>query len=534
MDSIAEYRRSTNNWYMPKDVFPVTIKRSVKKDIKGFFVNSSTFVESDGRIFEGLELFSRCIGHTYVAENEYTFAKFLSTVLGEEKVRELLQHNAIKVDNVSISCQSRGINYINLRQGNKTGKIMIFNGMGRDASSCEMVAEQIFSSLNKIMHLPNLEPAIKVGERMLREFCLPALFKTNEVGTMHLIKAVDAFDGGRVEAFDLGNYDKVYSTDINAAYLSELQSIPNLSPKFVNWIDSPQYREDAISGFINCRINLPKTKIGYIAFRMITSDYKERLFFPSDVETLQTITKTEYDMLRKYDVPVTIESASWAIPCASIDYPFQILSKKILEMGQYPILKQYKKGISSKLWGKMASTTSLVYNPFYASEVTSRLRCRITEISLRNQNSVLGVKVDSIQSLKPLDEKISKEIGDMKEDHEGEAILCNDFYTYYTKDNEDKNWFMGNQHICLKTSTIGIDDSIGEMYGVEDIGKVLEWEDDLGAPILSQYGSSKRVFDAKLTKRDLEKGKYTTKSPSSIKEMKDILLTWRGDPAELF
>ena len=534
MVELKEYQRSTNPWYMPKKVFPVPSRVSLEKPIVGFACNDNTFIESDGNIYNGLDIFERCIGKTYVSENEYRFSRFLSNVIGEEKTKELVLNKSIKIGKIIICSQSAGFNYMDIRSGNKHGKIMAFTGFGRDAVSCEMIAQQIFSSLNEIMHLPNLEPAIKVGERLLREFCLPALFKTTDMESTHLIKAVDAFDGGRTEVFHLGNYDKIYSTDINAAYLSELRNLPNLSPKFVEWVDCKEYRSDAIVGFINCRIDMPSSKVGLLTFRFVTSDGRERMFYPTGTSTIQTITKTEYDLLIKNNVKVEIESASWAIPIYSVDYPFQVLFNKIQEMAKYPILKQYRKNIYSKIWGKMASTTSLIYNPFYASELTSRVRCRVADIAVRNIDSILGIKVDSIQSTSPLNEKISTEFGDMKEEHIGNAILCSDLYTYYPEEEKENNWFMGREHICLKSRVLGINDAMGEIYGMEDIGKKLEWDDDAYAPIQSQYGSSKRLVNIKLTKDDLENSQFETKNPSTVEEMKDIAKNWRGDVSDLF
>lgn len=532
---LVEINRSTNPIYRPRPyAAPIEVKDSSEKPIKGFSISGNNFIESDNKIYSFDQLFNRSLGFTYVTGDEYRFHRFFLEGFGEERTRDLMRCREIKIDNTIVKLQTNGFNYISVRQGNKYGKIVVVPGMGGDSSSCEMVAQQILQDLNTIFPLKNFEPSIKVGEKMLRTLSNSAFFNVNDIGKQHLDRAINAFDGGRFEAFSLGSFSKVYSCDINAAYLSELQNIPNLSPNFVDWEEDNSYRPEALAGYIECIIDMPKEKIGKVSFRALTEDGNERLFFPTGVVTHQTITKTEYEFLTQRGTSVHIINASWAMPKYFIDYPFRKLVNSIIEMKKYPVLKQYRKNLYSKLWGKMASPSSLIYNPFYASELTSRLRSKITDLALKNEDNILGVKVDTVQFDREVSVDIGDDMGELREDHNGPAIICNDFYTHFIEENEDRNWFMGDDYICLKSQPISINEVVNSIFSPEDIGKVREWNDSKYSPMLSQYGSCKRMHNKEISREALESGKIDSFAPESKEDMETILRDWKGEQHDLF
>lgn len=511
---------------------------SKDKPLKHFSVEGHQFRESDGTLFCAQDIFSRCIGFTYVTEDE-NYEKFMLETLGFDKINELSQHKSVYVgDKHYIRSQMKeDISFIHVNKNGKIGKILFYFS--------ESSAEDIFLAFRRVsrtMSIRNMEPPLKLGEKLMREFC-SGFFYMNEIEDSHHRRALNSYDGGRQETFVLGHWTSAYSYDVNSAYLQEMQSLPNVRPGLVDWIEDKEYRSEALMGFLDCDIDLPPGKVGLIAFRTIRKNGEERLFFPVNMKTSQTITKTEYDFLLKQGVRVSIRGASWAIPKEVIYPAFDAYTKTLLRLINDPATHSLGKSLSSRSWGKMASSGSSVYNPFYASELTSRVRCRLTEIALRNEDSVLGIKVDTIVTSKPIREKIGKKVGEMRLVSQGEAIICADNYVRFSP-HLDKTWDMEEKGIYLQERFISLGDVLcrptqenyltgdllSMMLGEEKrIGLRMNYEDGTAVhSLLSQYGSGKRFYDTTITKERLEREQLTTQAPSSLEDMKLILKNWHG------
>ena len=517
------------------------------KPLKAFHIEGQNFRESDGSLFCAPNLFHRCIGFTYVTSDE-DYEKFLLETLGFDKINDLVHHkNVYMGDKHYLRSQMKeSISLISVSKNGKIGKLLFYPGEETSAELQEKNLSsffQTFQKVSKTVSINNLEPSLKMGEKLMREYC-SCFFSMSEIEDKHQIRAQKAWDGGRQETFSLGSWKEAYSYDVNSAYLQEMIALPNINPHLVDWIEDREYQKEALMGFLDCDIDLPPGKIGLLAFRTTRKNGEQRLFFPVSMKTSQTITKTEYDLLLRWGAEVSIRGGSWAMQREPfLHLAFDAYTKALLRLLRDPLTHDMGKSLSSQSWGKMAASGSSVYNPFYASELTSRVRCRLTEIALRNEDSALGIKVDTIVTSKPLQEKIGKKVGEMRLVNHGEVILCADNYVRFTP-HLDKTWDMEDKGIYLQERFISLGDVLcrptednyltgdllSMMLGEEKrIGLRMNYEDGTAVhSLLSQYGSGKRFYDTTITKERLEKEQLPTTAPSSLEDMQLILKNWHG------
>ena len=280
-------------------------------------------------------------------------------------------------------------------------------------------------------------------------FAFPTLSK-EPIKQTHLQRALNCFKGGRMEANYIGTIKKAYQYDFNSFYPSIIATLPSCNPKYMNWIESNEYQSSAFYGFCLCNVNIPFMPLSPLPFRMI-----RRLLFPCGNYTAW-LTKQEIDLITSIcgkDV-ITIIEGSWGIPTIN-NTIFKTAMYKINQLRRNSKFSKLFKLMSVSGYGKMAgiyytpdkktgevkTSTSPLYNPIYASTITSIGRVKLYTLQAQispNGNGIASLTVDGIVSLRELpDLEDSLYMGEPRLVKEpGEVTLITD----YCKD-RDKDGF---------------------------------------------------------------------------------------------
>jgi len=224
--------------------------------------------------------------------------------------------------------------------------------------------------------------------------------------------AMHAFSGAWFENFKAGYFPKTYRYDIVSAYPSVVRDLVDLSLGY--WVKSKTQPKDALYGYVNVKMTVPKTYISPLVFKNALDD----VLHPYGTWNAY-ITMNELSWLLRHGGRADIIDAWWFIPetlvCrfrGVVDKFFKVKrdfgadsmekwSSKIALAGMYGKFLQHKGGYAGRL-----------YNPIYAAEITSRVRLKVADACMLEPNAIIAVMSDCVISNSPLRLKVGKEIGD--------------------------------------------------------------------------------------------------------------------------
>jgi len=247
-------------------------------------------------------------------------------------------------------------------------------------------------------------------------------------------------------------------------------------------------------------------RIGPTAVKMEIKGKPARLFYPVG-ESECWRTKDEIDLIKKYDLgDVEIIEGSWAVPSREPVKMFsgasRVIERSILDHAS----REYAKYIASISWGKFASIHSPLWNPVYASFITSRVRSIITEIALQHADDIIAIAVDGLLTESPLPgSMVSDSLGDLKVKRFDKIISLADYYRY--------------------SPLLGSDEYTWE---VRDDGIIIKIRHPVEGRMFARvpFGSTKRLSPSNLTLSDLEKNVYQL-NPPTPEEAIELFFTTR-------
>jgi hypothetical protein len=249
--------------------------------------------------------------------------------------------------------------------------------------------------------------------------------------------AYNSYYGGRFELLKKGYFDKVYSYDIKSAYPSIIAELIDFSKG--GWIklqqgDKPN--QQAYTGFYNCQVECNESffspfiqKIGILSI------------FPNGKFT-QILTKQEYDFIEAEfeNVTLTVRNGYEFYP-KSLIYPFKSEIERLYEWKereQDPDIKYCVKIFMNALYGKFIqksgdnNRTGKLFNPIYASLITSQTRIKLLKMGLQSPDSVIMFSTDSVHSTEPLKTPKEPKMGDFAQDFIGEGVyIMSDIYNLW-------------------------------------------------------------------------------------------------------
>jgi hypothetical protein len=213
--------------------------------------------------------------------------------------------------------------------------------------------------------------------------------------------------GGRIEAFKLGSFKKVYAYDINSAYPYAITLLPKTREN--RFIYTRSYRK----GFAiwHCEFTFPQSlHIGVLPFRCKDGTIK----FP--LSGKGWFWNPEVELARKLGTVKIIEG--YYLKDDSGTTPFREIIPAL-----YKTRQQYKKVndktewvikiVLNALYGKFAQKVGRAdYKNFvWAGWITSHTRAKLRAAVVGKEKSIIAFATDGIYSLKPLSLKHSTDIG---------------------------------------------------------------------------------------------------------------------------
>lgn len=251
---------------------------------------------------------------------------------------------------------------------------------------------------------------------------------------MHMYRFLQSFKAGRMEGVLFGA-SECFDYDITSAYPSMISKL--ITTNNITWIDSDKIISDAVYAAVRCDVYIAEHLIrGPIGMRY----GQKSVYYPIGLLPGVWLNKPEVDLLLQHPELgriVRIHEASWGIP--SIDsYPFRRLMRKLYNMRvSDAYLSKLLKYSMAALWGKFIGTyvvveedgssytqASCLYNPVFASHVTSEMRCQLYLRSLGQ--TIIGEFIDGLTTTRELPQ--NRGFGGFAEQGRGSLVLFSDQY----------------------------------------------------------------------------------------------------------
>lgn len=238
--------------------------------------------------------------------------------------------------------------------------------------------------------------------------------------------AMQAYNGGKFEVTQKGR-GYYYEYDIISAYPYEIANLVSLQGARVMY--SPLYHEEAIYGFIRCKITIPPNISSPVALRI-----GELCVFPFGNYT-KIITKSEYDYLLSQGCDLTILSAYWVF-VDTLVYPYReaieylVSQKQKYKDDKESLYYHTVKILMNSLYGKFVQLikkgehyeASTCWNPIYGSIITANTRIKVTTLQ-QKYSSICAVHTDSVISTERLRDLEGDKLGDFCYEREGDGII---------------------------------------------------------------------------------------------------------------
>lgn len=219
--------------------------------------------------------------------------------------------------------------------------------------------------------------------------------------------ACDAYEGGKFEVTTRGRFTG-YEYDITSAYPYEIANLVDISN--ATCVRSREYQGPAVYGFLRCFIDNHEGR--HIPCGVMVNNVR---VYPAGRLYL-TITKNEYDYLRKIGVEVTILDGVWLF-VRRRTYPYRHVIDELYDIkakfkGKDKMLYSVSKVAMNGFYGKCVQAIDthdgkiLVgagWNPIYGAVITANTRIKVTDMQNRLGDDCLAVHTDSIMVKNPVD-----------------------------------------------------------------------------------------------------------------------------------
>lgn len=361
----------------------------------------------------------------------------LFRVMDQEHLYRLVHFGRTFYNGVEIQVYGRE-GAVSVREGNKWGRL---NNIIR---LCEDWQERLDSP--KRVRLAVQEANDRIRKHGLKDIALRSVGQTIQDITLkttrlqplppdiHMYRFLQSFKAGRMEGVVFGK-NECFDYDIVSAYPSMVSKL--MSTTNMQWVDSDKIITSAYYAAARCDVYVSEHLIrGPIGLRY----GQKSVYYPIGLIPGVWLNKPEIDLLTAHPELgriVKVHEASWGVPTLDL-YPFRRLMRKLYNMrvGD-PYLQKFLKYAMAALWGKFIGTylvtqedgtsftqASCLYNPVFASHVTSEMRCQLYLRSLGQ--TIVGEFIDGLTTTRELSQ--NKGFGGFEEQGRGTLTLFNDQY----------------------------------------------------------------------------------------------------------
>lgn len=451
------------------------------------------------RALSSLQL-NEVLGYSCITGDFYKLHNQLIELLGSEQYKHFIKYRDCEYNDYKLHMADADDVFIKISKGKQYGYIYCEDA--EDISS-DILAEEASQIMSQIPWQNDgvMKSISKLAEDCLRNTAYPRI-SMREIELIHLERAFNCYKGGILAAYKLGTFHNVYAYDFNMAYLSAMSDLLTINPPYMQWVDSKIMPNNAVYGFCLAEVDL---HIPLVAVRMAPEDKDEALFLPIG-RFIVWLTLDEVQLVKDSGGSVTILEGSWGVPTDSslnmFDKTIVLLTKAIDNPITYPIAKP----ISSIIWGKLGSSTSVLLNFPYVATILAKNRTKLMRLSLKATNT-LSLSIDGLEHEGPiLGVKEGKGINTLKYKVHSTMIVCND---QYKKTEEEVPWVLKEDGVQVNAGKITPQMLIAFDMPTEKLGEILQ-------PSITPYGSTKMKGPSNLTLTKLRK-QYVLK-PLTIEE----------------
>lgn len=299
----------------------------------------------------------------------------------------------------------------------------------KDAKLTKRLADYFWRLVYKNMNFVPKRPFSKgkISEEYFLSKCfIPTI---NNIDKKVLEIAYNSYTGGRFELVKKGHFDKVYTYDIKSAYPAQIAELIDYSKGL--WEKTDIYHEDAYTGYYLCDINCLETDISPFTKKVNLLNVYPNGHFK------QFLPKWEYDLIKEHfpnsDIKTIYGYEFWE---KELLYPFKEEINRLYqwkETEKDESVKYAVKIFMNALYGKFIQVTNYntgkLFNPIYASEITSKTRVTLIKKALEAKDNLISMSTDSIASEKKLSVPLHPSLGDFDKDFEGKGVyVISDVY----------------------------------------------------------------------------------------------------------
>jgi hypothetical protein len=434
------YRQKFNWFYNIKYDFESTIKYLNRSELVDLYLNKELELYNYVIKFIDKKFFSITVKKNarYYFYDMYGFIEnslnnAAKKFLGEEKLHDVVDSSRLNTD----------IKYWRENEEN------IIKYCIKDANLTKRIADYFWNLVYTNMKYYPKRPFSKgkiAEEYFLHNCYIPTI---NEIPYRVLEYAYNSYLGGRFELLQKGYFEKCYTYDIKSAYPSSIKDLIDYTKGKWYRCRNNKINKDAYSGYYLCSINCLEMNVSPFTRKIgLLSIYPNGKF-------KQYLTKEEIEFYRDNFKSVDIKIVSgYEFIADEILTPFKTEIEKLYawkEKEKDEDVKYAVKIFMNSFYGKTIQKsgdenfTGKVFNPLWATDITSKTRLKLFKLMLQNIDSVIGTSTDSVHSIEPLSIPKSPKIGDFSLDFQGEGvyIMSDVYYLWNTEKKKEKSKLRG-------------------------------------------------------------------------------------------
>lgn len=361
----------------------------------------------------------------------YDLFNFLETSLNSASKKYLLDQ---KIDTIDPNQLNTNLEYWNQNE-KEIIRYCIY-----DANLTKRLADYFWNLIYEKLNYYPKRPFSKgklSEEYFLNKCYIPTI---NEISRNVLEMAYNSYSGGRFEILKRGYFPEVNIYDIKSAYPYQMTKLLDFTQG--KWIESRETTENI--GFYHCFINTMELNFSpFLLKRSNMNLYPNGSFY-------SYLTNQEINFILKnfQNTEITIINGFEFIPFQE-KYPFKEEIERLYqwkEKEKDEDIKYCVKIILNSLYGKTiqggsTGKTGKLFNPIWASLITSGTRLKLLEYGLKNPECVIAFSTDSISLKKPLIVPKFPKLGDFSFEFSGSGIyIMSDIYTLWNEQKYKKRF----------------------------------------------------------------------------------------------
>jgi hypothetical protein len=299
------------------------------------------------------------------------------------------------------------------------------------ANEAARIGQEVYEALVQIGLSPkSLTSPVRCWEKeVLSQMDLPGI---DDIPGPVAKMAYDCCEGGWVEAFQKGHFDRTYDYDMRSAYGSFTRNLLDL--RYGKWEQAPYYDPACYYGYALCNIEVTSS-FSPITYKKDDEKITPKGKFPKP----RVLSKRYLDFVAKYKTAKIeiIDDGWWWFPDKLVT-PFEDMIDELYHYKESTLqgmAKDTYKRILAGIWGKFLfvkqhpdknkSPFGDLFNSVWAEDVESGCRVNTAAFVLENnlQKHVLHVAVDGVLTTKPVDIIEEGKIGEWKLSNIGAAYV---------------------------------------------------------------------------------------------------------------